>query len=131
VLRFRAECAAASGVLLVVPEYAHGIPGALKNAIDWTVGSVCLNYKPVAVVDVAPPGRGTHVRRALDHVLGALDADVTHYEVPVGRNDRDVGGEIRSPGVLTALQAVVVDFAARAGAGSAWTQAALRLERDN
>jgi NAD(P)H-dependent FMN reductase len=131
VLRFRAECAAASGVLLAVPEYAHGIPGALKKAIDWTVGSVCLNYKPVGVLDVAPPGRGTHARRALDHVLGALDADVTHYEVPVGHNDRDVGGEIHSPEILAALGAVVVDFAARAGAGSASAQAALRSRGDN
>jgi len=39
VVRFRGRCEAAAGVLLAVPEYAFGIPGAFKNALDWTVGS--------------------------------------------------------------------------------------------
>ena len=89
VLRFRAACAAASGLLLAVPEYAFGIPGAFKNALDWTVGSGSLYRKPVALLDVAPSGRGAHVRQALDHVLAALDADVAHYPVPRGPNDHD------------------------------------------
>jgi chromate reductase, NAD(P)H dehydrogenase (quinone) len=45
-------------VLLAVPEYAFGIPGAFKNALDWTVGGGSLFRKPVALLDVAPPGRG-------------------------------------------------------------------------
>ena len=65
VLRFRAACEAATGVLLAVPEYAFGIPGAFKNALDWTVGSTCLNRKPVTVLNVAPLGRGEAVRSAL------------------------------------------------------------------
>ena len=52
-----------TGVLLAVPEYAFGIPGAFKNALDWTVGSGSLYRKPVTVVDVAPPGRGADVSR--------------------------------------------------------------------
>jgi chromate reductase len=131
VLGFRATCAAASGVLLAVPEYAHGIPGAFKNAIDWAVGDVCLNYKPIGVLGVAPPGRGAHVRRALDDVLSALDADVAHYEVPVGRDDRNADGEIQTPRVLTALAAVVVDFAARVDLGSAGTRLTLRSPWNN
>jgi NAD(P)H-dependent FMN reductase len=125
VLAFRAACAGATGVLIAVPEYAHGIPGAFKNAIDWAVGDVCLNYKPVGVLDVAAPGRGIHVRRALDDVLAALGAHVTHYKVPVGREERDADGEIQSTEVLAALSTVVADFAARveaepaASAGSA------------
>ena len=39
VVRFRAACESAAGVLVAVPEYAFGIPGAFKNALDWTVGS--------------------------------------------------------------------------------------------
>jgi NAD(P)H-dependent FMN reductase len=119
VLRFRDLCKAAPGVLLAVPEYAHGIPGALKNAIDWAVGSVCLNYKAVGLLEVAPPGRGAYVRHALDNVLGALSADVTHYEVPVRREDRDIAGEIRSLEVIAALETVVVDFAGRVAGSTA------------
>ena len=74
-------------MLLAVPEYAFGIPGAFKNALDWTVGSGSLYRKPVAVLSVAPPGRGVHVREALRLVLKALDADVAHHWVPVSRSD--------------------------------------------
>jgi chromate reductase len=35
VLRLRASVQAADGLLLVTPEYNHGVPGVLKNAIDW------------------------------------------------------------------------------------------------
>jgi NAD(P)H-dependent FMN reductase len=74
VVRLRAACDAAAGVLLAVPEYAFGIPGAFKNLLDWTVGSGSLHRKPVAVLSVAPAGRGMHVREALRLVLRALDA---------------------------------------------------------
>ena len=36
---FRARLQAADGVLICSPEYAHGVPGVLKNALDWVVGS--------------------------------------------------------------------------------------------
>src|SRR5512140_2229629 len=45
VSRFRAACEAAAGVLLSVPDYAFGIPGSFKNALDWTVGSGSLYGK--------------------------------------------------------------------------------------
>ena len=106
-------------MLLAVPEYAFGIPGAFKNALDWTVGGGCLYRKPVAIIELAPPGRGAHVRRALDEVLTALDADVAHYPVPVGRHDRDASGDIANPAVLEQLEAVVAELAQRTGVGRA------------
>ena len=114
VLRFRARCESAAGLLFAVPEYAFGIPGAFKNALDWTVGSGALYRKPVALLDVAPPGRGVHARHALDQVLKALDADVTRHSVPITPRDRDANGEIGQPQTLDQLQAVVVALARRA-----------------
>ena len=70
---FRATCVQAEAVLFAVPEYAFGIPGAFKNALDWTVGSGALYRKPVAVLSVAPSGRGTQVRRALELHQSAQD----------------------------------------------------------
>jgi NAD(P)H-dependent FMN reductase len=81
VLRFRRACEDAEAFLFAVPEYAFGIPGAFKNALDWTVGSGSLYRKPVALLSVAPAGRGARVRQALDAVFTALDCDVTHYAV--------------------------------------------------
>jgi chromate reductase len=54
VVRFDRACVEAAGLLISVPEYAHGIPGAFKNALDWTVGSVALNRKPVAAAQRRP-----------------------------------------------------------------------------
>jgi NAD(P)H-dependent FMN reductase len=119
VLRFRAACAAAPGILLSVPEYAFGIPGAFKNALDWTVGAGSLAGKPVTLLSVAPAGRGMHVRGAIDLVLRALDARVQHRAVPIGRADRDPDGEIRDPRIVVELGAVVAELAQRSRRPSA------------
>ena len=119
VVRFRAACENAAGVLLAVPEYAFGIPGAFKNALDWTVGSGSLYRKPVAVLSVAPPGRGMHVREALRLVLRALDADDAHHRVPVSRSDFRADGEVGDPRILDELAVVVRDLAVRASAATA------------
>jgi NAD(P)H-dependent FMN reductase len=119
VVRFRASCENAAGVLLAVPEYAFGIPGAFKNALDWTVGSGSLDRKPVAVLGVAPPGRGMHVREALRLVLSALGADDDYHWVPVARSDVGRDGEVGDPRILAELAGVVRDLAVRTGSASA------------
>ena len=50
---FRRELAHADAVLISSPEYAHGVPGTLKNALDWTVGSGEFVGKPVAIVNTS------------------------------------------------------------------------------
>jgi NAD(P)H-dependent FMN reductase len=61
----------ADAVLLATPEYAGGMPGSLKNALDWLVGTGELYEKPVAVVSAAPaPERGVHAREWVEQVLG-------------------------------------------------------------
>ena len=114
VLRFRAACEAASGVVLAVPEYAFGIPGSFKNALDWTVGSGSLYRKPVTLLKIAPPGRGERAQDALALVMQALDADVVRASVPVRASDVDEHGEINEPGIVDALRHVVVELAGRA-----------------
>ena len=39
VVDFRSQLHASDGVLISSPEYAHGVPGVLKNALDWVVAS--------------------------------------------------------------------------------------------
>lgn len=50
----RAEVGRAAAVLISSPEYAHGIPGALKNALDWLVGSTEFPGKPVGLLNTSP-----------------------------------------------------------------------------
>jgi NAD(P)H-dependent FMN reductase len=50
----RTQLQISDGVLISSPEYAHGIPGVLKNALDWVVGSGELYRKPVALLNASP-----------------------------------------------------------------------------
>jgi len=51
----------ADGVFFVIPEYAFGVPGALKNALDWTVSSsTAFPDKPVALITAATGGDKAH-----------------------------------------------------------------------
>ena len=59
--RFRAQVAAADGVLFVSPEYNRGIPGVLKNAIDVgsrPYGQSVFDKKPAAIVTASPGAIG-------------------------------------------------------------------------
>ena len=75
------------------------IPGAFKNALDWTVASGSLYRKPVALLSVAPLGRGANVRRALELVFKALDCDASYHSVPLVPADLDQDGELRDPAI--------------------------------
>jgi chromate reductase len=50
---WRARVAGADELLISSPEYAHGIPGVLKNALDWLVSSTDFPGKPVALLSAS------------------------------------------------------------------------------
>jgi NAD(P)H-dependent FMN reductase len=68
----RQEVGAADGLILAVPEYAHGLPGAFKNALDWLVGSTEFPGKPVMLINGAP--RAFHAQASLREILGTMSA---------------------------------------------------------
>ena len=77
IVSFRAQIAAADAILLCTPEYAYGMPGSLKNALDWLVSSASLYRKPVAALSASPSSRGGDRALAwLRQTLTALDANV-------------------------------------------------------
>ncbi|MEU3711906.1 NADPH-dependent FMN reductase [Streptomyces catenulae] len=77
VAALRATVAAADALLIVSPEYAHGVPGALKNALDWLVSSGECVDKPVAVITASPfPTGGTHANAQLREVLRMMTGQV-------------------------------------------------------
>jgi NAD(P)H-dependent FMN reductase len=107
VRRFRRSCAEAGAIMLAVPEYTFGIPGAFKNALDWLVGSGSLYRKPIAVLHTAAPGRGAHVREALTHVLRAHHAVVAHYRLPLAPRDRNTNGDITDERIVEELSVIL------------------------
>jgi chromate reductase, NAD(P)H dehydrogenase (quinone) len=70
VAAFRAMVRDCDGVIIAAPEYAHGVPGALKNALDWLVASDSFPGKPVALINAAP--RAFHAQTALRETLATM-----------------------------------------------------------
>jgi chromate reductase, NAD(P)H dehydrogenase (quinone) len=58
---FRRQLNEADGILICTPEYAMGVPGTLKNAIDWTVSSCEFSHKPVALITASSDGQKGHL----------------------------------------------------------------------
>ncbi|GEM46877.1 NADPH-dependent FMN reductase [Deinococcus cellulosilyticus] len=53
VLRWREALSGCDAVLISSPEYAHGVTGVIKNALDWVVGTAEFENKPTAVLNAA------------------------------------------------------------------------------
>ncbi|MES2375805.1 MAG: NADPH-dependent FMN reductase [Bacteroidota bacterium] len=62
----------ADGLIICTPEYAFGVPGSLKNMLDWLVSSSTLVDKPVALITASLGGEHAHASLLL--TLGALSA---------------------------------------------------------
>jgi chromate reductase, NAD(P)H dehydrogenase (quinone) len=76
VLEFRNKIRQADAVLICTPEYAFGIPGSLKNALDWTVSSSEFVDKPVGLITASSQGEKGHA--ALILVLTAISSRLIH-----------------------------------------------------
>jgi len=70
VSRWRKELAEADMLLLVSPEYAHGVSGVMKNALDWIVGSGELMEKRLAFPNLSV--RATLAQAQLTEMLHIL-----------------------------------------------------------
>ena len=113
----RGQLQAADGVLICTPEYAYGMPGSLKNALDWAVSSGEFYGKPVAAISASPSATGGE--RALASLLltlTALAAAVPEggtISVPFVGKKLNAAGEVTDPDTTQALRAVL-DALARA-----------------
>jgi chromate reductase len=119
----RARIAAADAVLVATPEYNAGIPGGLKNALDWLSRPVGdepppLRRKPVAIVGASAGPFGTiRAQLALRQVLHKLDANVlaqpefllpvAHHVLRDGRLPADSASVALLGQVLTGLAGLV------------------------
>lgn len=82
---WRAALSQSDAVLVASPEYGHSLPGALKNGVDWVIGSGELECKVVAVTAAVPgPARGRLGLQALKQTLGAVRATIVGGE-PIAR----------------------------------------------
>jgi len=115
VAALRAEVTAADAVLISSPEYAHAIPGALKNALEWLVRSPAMVEKPVALINTSL--MAATVQAQLAEVLGTMSARV----VPEACVTVPVAGKTRSPEEIASTG----DYAVPLGAALAVLAAAV------
>ena len=100
VLTFRAALRTADAILISTPEYAMGIPGVLKNAIDWTVGSCEFAHKPTALITCTASGEIAHP--AMIEVLRVLEAGVSEATTLLMPHNR---AKLRSDGAFIDAEA--------------------------
>jgi NAD(P)H-dependent FMN reductase len=95
VIELRDQLAEADAIIICTPEYAFGVPGALKNALDWTVSSGSFSGKPTALITASTSGENAH--DAMIKILGAIDAKLdpaTTLLLPFVRTKIDAQGNI-------------------------------------
>ena len=68
----RALVDGSDALVIAAPEYAHGLPGALKNALDWLVASETFAGKPTALINTSP--RAFHAQASLREILSTMAA---------------------------------------------------------
>jgi chromate reductase len=115
---WRARLQAADGVVFSVPEYAHGVPGVLKNALDWVVGSGEFMDKPVTLFNASP--RGTYAQASLTETLTAMTArlvpaaSITLQHLGMPLNAEQIAADPKmSAAVRSALRSFAIDVSER------------------
>jgi chromate reductase, NAD(P)H dehydrogenase (quinone) len=110
VVVWRAELASATVVVFATPEYAFGIPGALKNSLDWVVGSGELAGKPVVLIGASTLASGaSYALGDLERTIRVMSAvvigtlSVAHVRAKV-----DQEGRVTDAETLAALQSLAV-----------------------
>ena len=116
VQQLRARVAQADALLIASPEYAHGMTGTLKNALDWLGSFEPFAYKPVAVLNASP--RARHADAALREVLTTMAAVIVEpasITLPLVGAQLDEEGMVGTPAIATAIQAALLALAEAAG----------------
>jgi len=107
VAAFRALLASAGGFVISSPEYAHGVPGSLKNALDWIVSSNEFHGKPIVLINASSKG-GEKVNALLTDTLEMMEGRVLQEAsilTPFARQALDPAGNVIDEAFLARLRA--------------------------
>ncbi|MCM3654135.1 NADPH-dependent FMN reductase [Metabacillus litoralis] len=84
VTSFKSAIQDVDGIIIVSPEYNSGIPGVLKNALDWASRpreSAVLSRKPVGLIGATPGGLGTaFAQMQIRQILEAMQVHVLPFQ---------------------------------------------------
>ena len=79
----RRQVASADAIVICSPEYAHGVPGSLKNALDWLVSVPDVLAKPTALVNAS---RSIHAQASLAETLRTMSMHLvgdSPFQIPL------------------------------------------------
>lgn len=104
----------ADGLIIASPEYAHGIPGGLKNAFDWLVSGPELVGKPALLVHAYSFGRGVFGLSALEEVLKTASLQIMPgeaFSIPlVGKTINETEAVLKQAETAGAISNVLSAF---------------------
>lgn len=113
VAKLRRAIAEADGLLIASPEYAHGVPGTLKNALDWLVAGDEILNKPITLFNAS--SRGVHAQAALSEILKTMSASLISeaaFTIPLlGKTAQEISAIVARPEVAEMMRAAIVSFA--------------------
>lgn len=113
---FRAELVAAQGFVIATPEYNYGIPGVLKNALDWASrpqSAGLLRHKPVLTLSASPAATGgVRAQAQLNETLRGMGAAVLLRPQTVipAVHQKIVNGQLSDAATLEFLRAGIADL---------------------
>ncbi|SDC41659.1 NADPH-dependent FMN reductase [Pedobacter soli] len=110
VLQLRKNINLADGILICTPEYAMGLPGSLKNVLDWTVSSASFSKKPVLAIVASSQGEKAY--QSLIDVLTVIEAKVFPLLVPFAKAKITPEASITDLATLSAIEATLKQFVA-------------------
>jgi len=105
VVDLRALARESDSIIISTPEYAHSIPGILKNALEWLICEETLKKK--VIVLIASPSGGEFVKEHLGETLRTMDLVTTPamtLVIPDARNKIDSDGQIKDDRLKANLQ---------------------------
>jgi chromate reductase len=112
VAEFRFQLRKSAGIIISTPEYAHGVPGVLKNALDWLVASGELYEKPVALFSASP--RANYAQASLIETLNVMTARVVPeacIALPLLGKSLDKHGIVSEPDLSGTIRSALRAFA--------------------
>lgn len=107
----RSQLQQADGLIIASPEYAHGVSGPLKNALDWLVSGTEFPYKPVMLVNTSP--RASHALASLREIIATMSGQIVEpacITVPLLGSGLDAHGIVENQAMVGILVGAVKTF---------------------
>jgi NAD(P)H-dependent FMN reductase len=100
----------ADGIIISTPEYAMGLPGSLKNLLDWTVSSASFSGKPVLALVASTQGEKAY--QSIIDILTVLEVKISSQLIPFAKAKINPDAEITDHETLAKLKSTINAFVA-------------------